>query len=258
MAIGAHPDDIEFMMAGTLILLGQAGWTLHYMHLCDGRCGTAREEPERIVARRREEARAACALIGARYYEALAPDLQLEHTTATVARTVAAIRQARPAVLLLPSPQDYMEDHTNACRIGVTAAFARGMRNFPCDPPLAPVEDAVTLYHALPYGLRDGLRRRVRAGLYVDVTAVLPLKRRMLACHISQKEWLDRSQGLDAYLDVMEAMAREVGVQSGRFDAAEGWRRHSHLGFAPTDADPLCAALGARGAVDRRYETALE
>ena len=36
-AIACHPDDIEFMMAGTLFLLKRAGWDVHYMNLCDVR-----------------------------------------------------------------------------------------------------------------------------------------------------------------------------------------------------------------------------
>jgi hypothetical protein len=31
---------------------------------------------------------------------------------------------------------------------------------------------------------------------------------------------------------------------SGRFDYAEGWRRHLHVGFSGTDADPLRQILG--------------
>src|SRR6185369_1352086 len=31
IAIGAHPDDIEFYMAGTLVLLKRAGWEIHYL-----------------------------------------------------------------------------------------------------------------------------------------------------------------------------------------------------------------------------------
>ncbi len=32
-ALACHPDDIEFMMGGTLFLLKQAGCELHYMNL---------------------------------------------------------------------------------------------------------------------------------------------------------------------------------------------------------------------------------
>ena len=38
-AIAAHPDDIEFYMAGTLLLLRERGWAIHYMTLSTGSCG---------------------------------------------------------------------------------------------------------------------------------------------------------------------------------------------------------------------------
>ena len=41
IAIAAHPDDIEFLMAGTLLLLAQAGWDIHYFNLSTGNCGSA-------------------------------------------------------------------------------------------------------------------------------------------------------------------------------------------------------------------------
>ena len=145
----------------------------------------------------------------------------------------------------------------NSCRIGVTAAFARGMRNFPCDPPVSPVNNELTIYHALPYGLKDALRRRVQSGQYVNIKSVLAMKRRILACHVSQKEWLDQSQGLDSYLDTMENMAQETGAMSGRFEFAEGWRRHSHLGFSDADKDTLSKALGKYCITDQSYEASL-
>jgi LmbE family N-acetylglucosaminyl deacetylase len=151
-----------------------------------------------------------------------------------------------------------MEDHTNACRLAVSAAFFRGMRNLITDPPREPIADPVTLYHALPYGLHDPLRRRVWPGLYVDITTAIDKKREALACHTSQKEWLDVSQGMDSYLITMEEMSREVGSMSGIFDYAEGWRRHLHLGYCAPEDDPLQEALGHKALVSRTYEEALE
>ncbi len=55
----------------------------------------------------------------------------------------------------------------------------------------------------------------------------------------------------------MEDMAREVGRWSGRFEAAEGWRRHSHLGFCAEGADPLKEALGDGVWIDAEYELEL-
>lgn len=242
-AIAAHPDDIEFLMAGTLILLGQAGYELHYMNIANGSCGTARHTREEIIELRRAEAQAATALIGAVYHESLVDDLAIFYEPTTLARLAAVVREVAPEILLVQSPVDYMEDHQNAARLAVTAAFARGMPNFPTDPPRPPVSQEVTVYHAQPHGNRDPLRQRVIPDLYVDVSSVLARKREMLACHRSQKEWLDESQGMDSYLTAMEEICREIGAMSGRFAFAEGWRRRLHLGFCAAEADPLAQAL---------------
>ena len=52
------------------------------------------------------------------------------------------MREVAPEILLVHAPSDYMEDHMNACRLAVTAAFARGMPNYPTSPPRPPVEQA--------------------------------------------------------------------------------------------------------------------
>ena len=61
-ALGCHPDDIEFMMAGTLLLLKEPGCELHYMNLANGSCGTTIHHPEEIVRIRRQEAHNAASL----------------------------------------------------------------------------------------------------------------------------------------------------------------------------------------------------
>jgi LmbE family N-acetylglucosaminyl deacetylase len=256
-AIAAHPDDIEFMMGGTLILLGRAGCELHMMNICNGSCGTAYEDRETIIARRTEEARQSSSIIGALFHEPLVDDLDMFYERPTINRMVSIVREVKPDVVLLSSPQDYMEDHMNACRVAVTAVFCRGMRNYPAEPPSDPIDGDATLYHALPWGLRDSLRRRLHAGQYADITSALKMKREALAHHRSQKEWLDSSQGLDSYLITMENMSREVGEMSGRFEYAEGWRRHLHLGFCEEGADPLSEILGDKMFVSAEYEKSL-
>ena len=139
-----------------------------------------------------------------------------------------------------------MEDHVNACRLAVTAAFSRGMPNYPVEPHRAPIEQKVTVYHAQPYGNRDPLRQVVVPDFYVDTTGVIDRKVEMLAHHKSQKEWLDASQGLDSYLQALRELDEEVGSMSGGFKYAEGWRRHLHLGFCDKDDDPLRDALSGR------------
>jgi LmbE family N-acetylglucosaminyl deacetylase len=245
LAVAAHPDDIELMMAGTLALLGRAGWNLHYLVVANGSCGTATLQREAIIALRAEEARQAAAVLGATLHESLVDDAQIYYTPALVARVAAVVRRVRPEILLAPSPHDYMEDHVNASRLAVSAAFYRGMRNFTTDPPLEPVTGEVAVYHALPWGLKDPLGVAVRPHLVVDIADVLEVKRQALACHRSQKDWLDASQGLGSYLRTMVEMSEAVGRLSGRFRVAEGWQRHNPLGFSGEKFRPLENALGS-------------
>ncbi|MCS7061666.1 MAG: PIG-L family deacetylase [Anaerolineae bacterium] len=257
MAIAAHPDDIEFTMAGTLLLLKHASYDIHMWNLANGHCGTAVHDRAEIIRLRTAEAEASARLAGAVIHPPIADDLAIFYEAGLLAQVAAVIREVQPSILLIPSPQDYMEDHTNTCRLAVAAAFARGMRNFETRPPRPPWNGNTVLYHAMPHGLRDGLRRLVQPELYVDISSVLPLKREMLSQHRTQKDWLDLSQGMGSYVAAMEEMSRTVGRMSGRFEHAEGWRRHSNLGFAAPDANPLAQALGAQCWIDPTYERLL-
>lgn len=244
-AVCAHPDDIEFMMAGTLLLLRDAGYAIHYMTVADGSGGSMTMDPATTARVRRAEAKEAAALAGATFHDSLCPDMEILYSVELLRRLASVMREVAPEIILTHPPQDYMEDHMNTCRLALTAAFARGFPNFTVDPPRPPVDQPVTVYHALPYGLRDPLGRPAHCDFWVDIGSVLEEKQAMLACHRSQKEWLDASQGIDAYLTHMAGMGRAAGMRSGRFLYAEGWTRHLPLGFCADDADPLRGALSS-------------
>jgi len=243
IAIAAHPDDIEFYMAGTLLLLRQAGWEVHYLNVASGNCGGVKSGAAKTRSVRKGEAQQAAGTLGAHWHPSLRDDLEIFYELKLLRRLAAIIREVKPAMVLTHSPQDYMEDHTNTCRLAVTAAFARGMPNFKTVPARKPIAGEVCVYHAMPHGLCDGLRQKVMPEVFVNTTSVHETKRQALACHRSQKEWLDISQGMDSYLKTMDQMSLTVGRMSGRFGHAEGWRRHSHWGFCGEDADPLRDAL---------------
>ncbi len=171
-------------------------------------------------------------------------------------QTAAVIRRIRPNLLLVPSPEDYMEDHQNTARLLVTAAFTREMPHFKTEPEVEPWSGDVTLYHSLPHGLHDGMRRRVLPEHYANIEAVMDQKRQMLACHKSQEEWLDISQSI-THLTHMKKMDRQVGEMSGRFRFAEGWRRHLHLGLSAKPEDPVADLLGGDWWTDPRYGASL-
>lgn len=231
-------------MAGTLVLLRQAGYETHYFNLLTGHCGSVRETAARTRTRRRREAQRAAAILGATWHPSICDDLEIVYAVPYLRRVAAVIRETRASIVLTHAVQDYMEDHMITGRLAVTAAFARGMRNFRTSPPRPPYGDDVTVYHAMPHGLQDGLRRKAIAGAFVNTTDVQPTKHAALTAHESQQEWLQASQGMNSYLQAMVDMSTAVGRESGRFAHAEGWCRHLHLGFSASEIDPLAEALG--------------
>jgi len=259
LAIFAHPDDIEFVAAGTLLMLKQQGWDIHYMNLSRGGCGSVDMNVETLELKRLAEAQDAAGILGARFHEPIAADMEILYSVEALRKVAAVVREAAPSIVLTHSPHDYMEDHMNTSRLAVSAAFSRGMPNFVTDPERPHVRGDVTVYHAMPHGMRDGLRRRVHAGAFVNTTKVHAVKRQALAAHKSQKDWLDLSQGMDSYLVSMDEASLELGRTSGYFQHAEGWRRHSHLGFSTADVDdPLKEALGPDCIICVDYEKWLD
>ena len=243
MVIAAHPDDIEFGMSGTLILLANAGCEIHYMNIANGSCGSAEYDGETIAAIRLQEAKNSAQGIGAIFYDPLVSDFEIYYTRELLLKLASIFRVVAPDILLVPSPEDYMEDHTNACRLAVSAAFTRGMQNYIVDPPREPVSNEVVIYHAQPHGNRNALNQLIHPDFFIDITKVLKEKTEMLAEHKSQKGWLDISQGFNAYLDTMKGYAQEMGVLSQKYEFAEGWRQHNPLGFCSSEANPIADIL---------------
>ena len=252
LAVSCHPDDIEFQMAGTLFLLKDAGCETHYINVANGSCGTDRYAEQEIIAMRTQESREAAAFLGAVYHDSFVNDLEVFYSQELIRRLTGLIRQVKPDIMLVLSLDDYMEDHMNTARIAVTAAFCRGMLNYHSIPRETPIGKDVMIYHSTPHTLTDGMRRPIVPEMYVNVGSVIDSKERMLACHRSQKEWLDVSQGFDAYLQTMRDLSATVGRMSGVYEYAEGWRRHSHVGFSSVDGNPLADILADNVTVSGR------
>jgi LmbE family N-acetylglucosaminyl deacetylase len=259
LAIGAHPDDIEIFMGGTFLLLGKAGFDLHYLSIANGSGGTTVLDIATIATQRREEARRAAARAGATFHESLVNDLEVVYERRLLGRVGSVVREVAPDILLVHAPDCYVEDHVNAARLSVSAAFGRSMRNFVVSPPRPLTRESISVYHAQPHLNRDQLRRFVRPEIYVDISSVLEEKLAMLREHATQGMWLGESQGMKSYLETFKEAARQLGGVSGRFEFAEGWRRHHHAGFCEEDADPLTEALAPGGTcfVNEAYRKSL-
>ena len=67
-AICAHPDDIEFLMSGTMMRLADAGYKLHYMNVANGCCGSTVHSAEETARVRLAESQAAAEFVGAIFH----------------------------------------------------------------------------------------------------------------------------------------------------------------------------------------------
>jgi len=253
LAIVAHPDDIEFMLAGTLIQLRSRGVEIHMLNLADGSLGSSVLDPEQSAAIRWEESQASARVIGATMHPPLFPDLGVFYDQKSLAKVTAAVRRVQPDVVLTQALADYIEDHQNSVRLAVTAAISRGMKNAKCEPFVAPYDKPVAVYHGMPHGLHDPLARKVIPERFVDISDVMLIKTEMLLCHKSQAQWLEDSQGMAVLEFEMTAMASEMGTLSGAFAQAEGLIRHNPLGFGPADFDPIADLLGSSCLINSNF-----
>lgn len=107
LAIGAHPDDIEFGCGATLAKWAAAGASVHLLILTDGSKGTwdAAEDLDALVARRQHEAREAAQALGASSVRFLGlSDGELESGARERALVCEVLRQVRPDVVLGHDP----------------------------------------------------------------------------------------------------------------------------------------------------------
>ncbi len=246
LAIHAHPDDSEFQCVGTLALLAEAGCHLSLATMTPGDCGSSDRDAEAIAAVRREEARASAALIGADSTCLEFRDLAIFDDDESRRRVVEALRRARPDVVLTAPPADYLCDHEATSRLVRDACFAASLPNYKTRqwepaPSLAGIPHLYFM-DAIEGTDRDG--RPVPAGFLVDVSRVAGLKRRMLACHASQRDWLMKQHGIDEYLGAQARWGARRGAEIG-VDHAEAFRQY--LGHAYPKDNRLLALIGQDG-----------
>jgi LmbE family N-acetylglucosaminyl deacetylase len=235
LSIHAHPDDAEILAGGTLAHLAARGHAVTIVSLSDGDCGSAEYGPEELGSMRRGEAQEAARLLGADYAWGGFHDLGIFIDDAGRRRVTALLRRFPADLVLTASPLDYHCDHEAASRLVEDACFAASCPNYGTSAyDAAPATERIPhLYFMDPSEGIDRDQRPVRPHFLIDVAALVPLKRHVLARHASQREWLRRQHGMDDYLDTMEQWARARGALAG-IEAAEGFRQYRGHPFPRT------------------------
>lgn len=235
VAIHAHPDDIEIQCAGTLLLLKQLGCSVSVATMTPGDKGSDELSSDEIAAVRRQEAAAAAEKMGAAYTCLEFRDLAIVFDNDSRRRVAEYLRREQPDIVLTAPPVDYMCDHEITSRLVRDACFNAAVPNYRTHQwdPAPPCSAIPHLYYVDAVEGIDHFGQRHPVDFVVDVSAVLEQRLELLACHASQREWLQRQHGIDEYLLASRRWAEQRGQEAG-FAAGEGFRQykgHPH----PTD-----------------------
>lgn len=242
LAIHAHPDDIEFLCAGTLALLKQKGWQISMVTMTAGDCGSAEHGAAEIARIRRSEARQAADLLGADYTCLEFRDLSITHDNDSRRKVTECLRRTQPDLVLTSAPIDYMSDHEMTSRLVRDACFNASVPNYAThqwDP--APASTRIPhLYFMDPIEGIDYYGNPQPYGFIVDISSTFELKLQTLACHASQRNWLLRQHGMDEYLESCRKWSRTRGAAIG---VAYGEAFTQYKGHPYPHDDLLGAAL---------------
>ena len=220
MVVVAHPDDAEFMVAGTA-----AKWALHgtevtYVVVTRGDKGS--DDPQmtstRLTTIREAEQRAAGAILGVKNFEFMGyPDGYLMHTLELRRDITRLVRTYRPEVLVTfdPTTRFFGDSYTNH-------PDHRATGDATIDAVFPSARDRLTFPELLVDGLEPWKVAQLWLGLSaepnicVDISSTLSTKRAALAAHPSQ--FGEEIQGF-----VVEMASSSASDQD--FDYGETFRR---------------------------------
>ncbi len=227
LAIHAHPDDVEFQCAGTLALLAQRGHLITIVTMTPGDCGSQELGPEEIAAVRRQEARRSAELIGAQYVCLEFRDLSIVIDNESKRRVTEAVRRFRPDVVFTAPPVDYMDDHEATSHLVRDACFNASCPNYSTRQwdPAPPTKKIPYLFYVDPIEGINHWGEPIKPHFYVDISSTFEIKRKMLACHESQRKWLQAQHGMDEYLEMQKRWSAKRGQEMG-VQYAEAFRQH--------------------------------
>ena len=198
LAVGPHPDDIEFGCAPILIKEAQRGSQVRMLVLSRGEAGSA-GTPEA----REQESRKAAGLMGATVeFLDFGGDCHLQYTPENAFRIAAEIRTFQPQIVLAPHPQENQHpDHAVAGKLVRDACrFARygGLKELKS----MPVHRVANLFF---YNITQHLQK---PDIVIDISDLIPEWEAVMNCHQSQVA----SKG---YIDLQKSGARLLGLTIG-------------------------------------------
>lgn len=217
LALFAHPDDVEWHCAGTLLKYKQAGHKIFIALTTSGNTGSnAIASREEIAATREAEQLEAAKYLDAEVMFLRFEDESLFDTPETRRAVLTAIRWADPDVILTHHPEDHSTDHNVTSKLVTEVLLSVGGKHHPADLP--PIEKK-------PHVFFEGKK------CFVDISEQMDTKMQMLRCHRSQVGWMETFYEGQDFTEQIVTINRMYAIWSGNGTYAEGFEAHKILGY---------------------------
>jgi LmbE family N-acetylglucosaminyl deacetylase len=194
LIIGAHPDDADIKAGGTSAKWCARGHVVRLVSLTNGRAGHQSMAGAPLAERRRAEAQAAAAVIGATYHVLDHPDGELDDRLEYRHEVIRLVRSFRPDLIISHRSTDYHPDHRFAGLLVQDASYLLTVPAICSDVPHLPACPVILSFS-------DAFTKpcRFEPHVVVDIDGEFDRVVAMLHCHQSQfYEWLPYNAG---YLD---------------------------------------------------------
>lgn len=214
LAIGAHPDDIETECAGTLAKYVAQGHHVTMASATNGNIGSSTLSMKEIGELRKKEAAKSASIIGCEYICLDYDDEMFYEDRDVRIKFIDLVRYAKADVILTHNPHDYNPDHILTSKIINDIAVMIPIAHI--KTPSKPYDKIPVLYYWEPVNGMGFIPTD-----YVDITDYFETKKKMLACHESQKAWMtdnykDAFRGdQEAFFNGITITAKYRGLQSG-------------------------------------------
>jgi len=178
MCIVAHPDD-EAQCAGAILRETRQGEWAVVVWMTNGSKGWSLPDTpdhEKVIAVRREEAKAALHILGAEGYWLDYEDSELTYNYDTILRVATIIRQYRPKIVITHGVDTWHPDHQTTSRIVTEAVRLAGNE---LTLPTVPHHHVKSLYYFVA-------NRQVQPDFFLDVTDLMEDKIAVRIIHESQ------------------------------------------------------------------------
>lgn len=207
LAIGAHPDDLELLCAGTLAKYAKLGNKIFMYHTCMGDKGGYNRSTDEIKMERMAEAKNSASLIGAFSMGGVFEDGNVYINDESKKMMVEAIRKTNADVIITHHPNDYHTDHINTSRLITEANYLSSIQNYSTPSPF--INKIPIIYYMETLGGINFIPE-----LYVDISETIDIKKKMISSHKSQIIFLKEHSHLDI-IEWIDICGRYRGYQCG-------------------------------------------